>query len=211
MLFDKIWKLFQKPTKQHLNFSPAGLALVRSHLKNPGSGFYIHIVRDKFGEGKITVGIDSLEHWEGKSRQIKIQGIPCIFPGYTYEILEGARIEVDSRDQIYVFPELDLIVENTPNPNILRFTSNKKFISDESEIREGYWENAKSMIQKSPRLIQILFKEKGIRSIALMEKSIQIEWKNATQAKKSEQKAAEIILEYLETLPEPIRLLPIRG
>jgi hypothetical protein len=195
---------FSQKSEPVLVFSEKAYTAINNHLKNldASSCFQLQVTRDKTGKGSILVGFDKPRE---DAHIVSIRGIKTAFLGKSQDILFNAGVDWDENGNVLIYPRIDLETELTPNPTILAFTTNKILVSQESEINYGAWERGEKV--KMPLLVSNLFKYKFIQSIYITEKRIQIELKKSIHWKDHEEKIADIILEYLETLPEPIRLL----
>ncbi|MCC5813183.1 MAG: NifU N-terminal domain-containing protein [Leptospira sp.] len=169
---------------------------------DPESCFQLQVARDQNGKGRILVGFDKPAY---NANIVSIRGINTVFVGKSKEILINAGVDWDDRGNVLIYPRIDLETQETPNPSIMAFNTNKILLSKESEIKYGAWERGEKV--KMPMFIVNLFKYKFIQSVYLTENIIQIELKKSTHWKDHEEKIADIIIDYLETLPEPILLL----
>ncbi|MCG9874354.1 MAG: NifU N-terminal domain-containing protein [Leptospiraceae bacterium] len=197
-------RFFKKEKKKDiLFFSEKALQFLIEHLKTlpQESGLVFQVIRDKKGKGLVQVGFDKLESNHPKDYQ---DGIPIHFRKNSKEILEGCGVDLDAKGNFLVYPRIDLNVKLSPNAHILIFESNKKILSEESELRYGAWERSED-VQK-PLLIDSLFKIKAIESIYIESYKIQIELNKSKSWSIFEEKVSECILNYLESLPRPLRI-----
>lgn len=198
-------KRFFKKEKNRdiLFFSEKALHFLIEHLKNlpEESNLVFQVIRDKKGKGIVQVGFDKVEPANLREYQ---DGIPIHFRKNSKEILEGCGVDLDAKGNFLVYPRIDLNAKLSPNPHILIFESNKKILSDESELRYGAWEKSED-VQK-PLLVDSLFKIKAIESIYIESYKIQIELNKSKSWSKFEEKVSECILNYLESLPRPLKI-----
>jgi hypothetical protein len=203
-MFHWIKKLFTKEKhKEVLFFSDKAVHFLKDHFKSlpQESRLIFQVVRDKKGKGLVQVGFDKDEN----ENVLEIQdAIPISFRNQSKEILEGCAVDLDDNGNFLVYPRIDLETRLSPNAQILIFISNKKFLSDDSQLTYGAWEKSEK-VQK-PFLIESLFKIKFIESIYIEKYKIQIELKQQSSWAKFEEKVSEVIINYLETLPRPMKI-----
>lgn len=203
-MFHWIKEIFKKEKpKEILFFSDKAIQFLIKHFKDlaHGSALIFQVVRDKKGKGLVQVGFDKVE----PENHIDLQnGIPINFRNQSKEILEGCAVDLDEKGNFLVYPRIDLEAKNSPNPQILIFVSNKKILSDDSELSYGAWEKSEKVLK--PFLIESLFKIKAIESIYIEQYRIQIELNKKQSWSKYEEKVSEVILQYLEGLPKPLKI-----
>lgn len=202
----RIKEFFKEKTKPILFFSERAKKEIQSHLKgiDSGSVLVFSVKTDKKGKRQILSGFDKAEKI---SKQYKVDGLPIEFRGKSKEILEGSGVDWSKDGNILVYPQIDLHSEDTPNPHIIAFISNKNFISENSALQSGAWE--KNEGKNMPSLVKSLFQRKYIHSIYLYKNRIQIEINPKYNWKTYEEEVASDLLDYLESLPSPIYLVDV--
>ncbi len=196
-----IFKIQEK--KNILYFTEKAKNFILKHLQtvDKSSVFILQISRDKKGRGIVQCGFDLKD---SSSSVVVIDRIPIQFRLNSKEILSECGIDLDQNGNVLVYPQVDLSAEETPNPQILLFVSNKRFVSEQSPEKIGIW--VRNGMNKRPALIDRLFKFKYINSIYLVGNKIQIEIIQNSLWKEKECEVSNVILDYLEGLPRPIQI-----
>lgn len=110
--------------------------------------------------------------------------------------LLGSYLDYHSEEEsFYIYPDIKIEVEDTPDANILRFVINRYLIATDSPQPEIAFDR-KSYPQLS--LFQKLFILEDVCSIYLKKNWLQVEFIPDKRQDNSEQKLAEILLKYFE-------------
>lgn len=204
-----IKKLFSSPKgktsfEPGLVFSDTAKSFIKKRIEesNKPTVFTLGIQSDSKGNRRVVVGI---QEPIDPGRVLLIDGIPTLFLRNSDEILDGSGVDLRGIEDILIYPGFDLSTQVTPNPQILRFISNKRILSYSSEISEGGWE--KNDAFKKPVLVEKLFRKPYIESIFIEGYSIQIEISQKKKWKDCEEPVANTIIDYMEGLPDPIKII----
>lgn len=198
--------LFKQKNNPVLIFSKRANKEIKSHLSkiDPSSVLILSVQSDKWRERKILTGFDKPRK---NSKIENVDGIPIEFRGKSKEILEGSGVDWSEEGNILIYPQIDLHSEETPNPHIIAFISNRQFISENSLIHGEAWDRNDDKYM--PGLVESLFKRKYIESIYIFKNRIQLEVSPENSWKNYEEEVAAVLLDYFEGLPDPIHLVDV--
>lgn len=192
----------KKPTYQ-VHLSESLNCFLKEKLSNNKDSFLvIDLKRNKDGSCQILTGI-----FPPPSGYIciKVNDIPMALSPSAYLPLDGCYMDIDSKNNILVFPKVEVWVQKTPNPRILRFVSNKNIISPKSQYSFAAWDREDNY--KKPYLVKLLFQYQFVHSIYIEKNFIQVEIQERIDWKDYEEIVLNCIVNYLESLPEPILLI----
>jgi hypothetical protein len=182
-----------------LRFSDAAISKIQSQLNSRPSGirstfkiqlqyepdrFYVQVGFDEFKPGQST-----LFHYP----------FPLFISNADEKLLRGSLLDyLEEEKSFFLYPEIEIEAEDTPKTDIIKFFINRLIISESSPEKEFAISHKDFDSSKHPFFLNALFSTGLVESIYLKSNWVQIELSREKIGRDSEQKIADVLLDYFE-------------
>lgn len=185
-------------------FTELAISKIKAHIENrPASiksAFKIEVL---YLEDRVNyrVGYDDSEAVRKTNRKYPV---PVIISERDEKYLQGSYIDYHEEDKsFFVYPDIQLIAENTPDKNIIRFFVNRNVISPSSKLKSFAIDSKSMHLVGNLNLFNKLFATGKITSIYCEDNRISVEKNKGENPDQFEKLIADIILDYFEKCGYP--------
>ncbi|MEM7180362.1 MAG: hypothetical protein AAF518_05590 [Spirochaetota bacterium] len=210
-LIGKIKKAFYQESlavnQQPLQFTDLAIAKIKEYLQQKSKGFKLVFqisLNYKLQEVVYKVGFtEGLPYRQSKF----LYPVPLLLEEIDELYLHGSYLDFhEEAESFFIYPDIKLEVESTPDPTITKFTLNRYIIVPTSEkqefsiAREDWQQEPTSY----PKLIQSLFAVLELASLYIHSNCLQCEYNTLENEMEKEKRIANVLLEYFERNNYPL-------